>query len=146
MFDDNSRPPYFLVVDLEATCSDDGIAVPRDEMEIIEIGALMIHGRTLDSVSEFQSFVRPVRNPLLTDFCRKLTGITQSEVNAAPECKHVLGEFVEWFSKHPGFLFCSWRDSNPGSNPREIRIFRRMWFYGWFYPSWTSCLQMTASG
>ena len=38
MSKNKDRSFYYLVVDLEATCSDDG-AVPRDQMEIIEIGA-----------------------------------------------------------------------------------------------------------
>lgn len=49
---------YYLIVDLEATCSDDG-AVPREEMEIIEIGALMQSSRTFEIESEFQTFIRP---------------------------------------------------------------------------------------
>ena len=100
MHADNASPPYFLVVDLEATCSDDRVAVPRDQMEIIEIGAVMIHGRTHSALSEFQNFVRPVRNPALTEFCRELTGIAQSEVDAALGYKDVLSKFVEWFSTY----------------------------------------------
>ena len=38
---------YFLVVDLEATCSDTK-EVPRQEMEIIEIGAVMVEAKSLD--------------------------------------------------------------------------------------------------
>jgi inhibitor of KinA sporulation pathway (predicted exonuclease) len=30
------RASYFLIIDLEATCSDDGI-IPRHEMEIIDL-------------------------------------------------------------------------------------------------------------
>jgi inhibitor of KinA sporulation pathway (predicted exonuclease) len=54
---------YYLIVDVEATCSDDG-TVPRHEMEIIEIGAVMQDSRTFEIESEFQSFVCPVRRPL----------------------------------------------------------------------------------
>lgn len=106
----DNAPPYFLVIDLEATCSDDRVAVPRNEMEIIEIGAVMVHGQTLEPLSEFQSFVRPVRIPVLTEFCTELTGITQSVVDAAPGYRDVLPELVAWFSGYPGCLFCSWGD------------------------------------
>lgn len=51
---------YFLIVDLEATCSDDGI-IPSNEMEIIEIGAVMLNRATWEIDSEFQQFVQPVR-------------------------------------------------------------------------------------
>src|SRR5262245_16278615 len=36
---------YHLIVDVEATCSDDGV-VSRDEMEIIEIGAVIQSSRS----------------------------------------------------------------------------------------------------
>ena len=128
MFDDNAGPAYFLVVDLEATCSDDRIAVPRNEMEIIEIGAVMIDGLTFESLSEFQSFVRPVRNPVLTDFCRELTGIAQSEVDAAPGYSDALSEFVEWLSSYKDCLFCSWGDYDRRQFERDCE------YHGVAYP------------
>jgi inhibitor of KinA sporulation pathway (predicted exonuclease) len=42
---------YYLVVDLEATCDGAG-AMPRAEMEIIEIGAVLVHGEQLTVVEE----------------------------------------------------------------------------------------------
>lgn len=136
MFDNNARPPYFLVVDLEATCSDDRIVVPRDAMEIIEIGAVMIHGQSLEPVSEYQRFVRPVRNPILTDFCRELTGITQAEVDAAPGYKDVLSDFVDWFSDYPDCLFCSWGEYD------RIQFERDCAYHGVAYPLGTEHLNV----
>ena len=54
------QPSDYLVIDLEATC-DDGGAVPKREMEIIEIGAVLVDGSSWAPLAEFQSFVRPVR-------------------------------------------------------------------------------------
>jgi len=77
----------YLVIDLEAT-TDDGAdeerAVPRDEMETIEIGAVLVRANTLEVEAEFETFVKPVRHPVLTPFCTKLTGITQEVVSDAP--------------------------------------------------------------
>ena len=72
-----------LVIDLEATC-DDGGKVPRREMEIIEIGAVLVNGETLVPIAEFQTFVQPIRHPTLTQFCKQLTSITQAQVDSAP--------------------------------------------------------------
>lgn len=58
----------YLVLDLEATCDDVG-AVPREEMEIIEIGAALLQPSTWEITDEFNAFVRPVRHPQLTEFC-----------------------------------------------------------------------------
>lgn len=72
----------FLVVDLEATCSDDGSIAPED-MEIIEIGACWTtEGGVV--LERFQHLVRPLVRPVLTPFCKQLIGITQEEVNRAP--------------------------------------------------------------
>ena len=78
-----------LVVDLEATC--DARGFPRAERETIEIGAVLVEPVHLEVVKEFQSFVRPVRHPHLTDYCRELTGIEQHDVDAAPSFPDVSG-------------------------------------------------------
>jgi inhibitor of KinA sporulation pathway (predicted exonuclease) len=98
---------HYLVVDLEATCSDDG-SIPREEMEIIEIGAVMVSVATHQPVDELQSFVRPVRNPTLTAFCTGLTNIEQAQVDAAAPFPEVLEHFVEWARGCGEFAFCSW--------------------------------------
>ena len=100
---------HYLIVDLEATCSEDR-SVPRDEMEIIEIGAVLQDARTFEIASEFQTFVRPVRHPGLTDFCTRLTGITQADVAAAPSFGQALEAMIRWAGEFNDILFCSWGD------------------------------------
>jgi 3'-5' exoribonuclease 1 len=98
---------YYLIVDLEATCSEDS-TVPRDEMEIIEIGAVMLSARTFEVESEFQTFVRPVRHSQLTEFCRNLTGISQRDVADAPLFPEAMEAMRAWLSPFEDALFCSW--------------------------------------
>jgi inhibitor of KinA sporulation pathway (predicted exonuclease) len=100
---------YYLIVDLEATCSDDG-AVPRQEIEIIEIGAVIQSSRTFEIESEFQTFVHPVLHPQLTEFCTHLTGITQHQVAEAPHFPQALEAMKEWMYRFADALFCSWGD------------------------------------
>ena len=71
---------YWLVIDLEATTEEGGW--PVEHMEIIEIGASLVDagGHEID---HFQRFVRPLRRPMLTRFCRQLTHISQAEVDQA---------------------------------------------------------------
>jgi len=64
----------FIVLDFEATCDQGGNFKPQ---EIIEFPSVLLDGRTLQSISEFQYFVKPTVNPQLTPFCTELTGITQ---------------------------------------------------------------------
>ena len=78
---------HYLVIDLEATTddgTDDARAVPPDKMETIEIGAVLVRANTLAVEAEFQTFVRPVRHPVLTPFCTELTSITQAMLADAP--------------------------------------------------------------
>jgi len=53
-------------------------------MEIIEIGAVMVEAQGLTVIDEFQTFIKPVRYPILTEFCKSLTSITQEQVDQAP--------------------------------------------------------------
>lgn len=85
----------FLVVDLEATCSDDGSIIAED-MEIIEIGACWATESGV-VLQRFQHFVRPLQRPTLTSFCMSLTGISQQDVDQAslfPVAAQALRDFV----------------------------------------------------
>jgi len=93
---------HLLALDVEATC-DDGGAVPRQEMEIIEIGAVIANA-DCEVVDELQTFIRPVRHPRLTPFCTRLTGIRQADVDGAPLFHDAMEAFKGWFSRYPGLI------------------------------------------
>ncbi|WP_138499938.1 3'-5' exonuclease [Nostoc sp. PA-18-2419] len=98
---------YYLIVDLEATCSDSG-TVPRQEMEIIEIGAVMLNRTTWEIDSEFQQFIQPTRHLQLTTFCTELTTIRQQDIDEAPKFIEAISRFQEWINLFPNHIFCSW--------------------------------------
>ena len=100
---------YFLIIDLEATCSDKK-EIPRHEMEIIEIGAVMVEAESLNIISEFQTFIKPVRHPILTEFCLQLTSITQQQVDNAPTYEKAISNLQKWLSQYSNFIFGSWGD------------------------------------
>ncbi|TAG56450.1 MAG: exonuclease, partial [Oscillatoriales cyanobacterium] len=100
---------YYLVLDLEATCCDKG-SIARNQMEIIEIGAVMVDSTTLTIVDEFQTFVKPVRHPILTEFCTALTSIAQTEVDRAPTYPEASAMLKNWLSGYPNGVFGSWGD------------------------------------
>ncbi|MBX3188414.1 MAG: exonuclease domain-containing protein [Labilithrix sp.] len=103
--------PYWLVIDLEATCDDrDGpCLVPKHEMETIEIGAVLVDAATLETVGELGQMVRPVRHPALTEFCKALTTIRQEDVDRAPLFPEAVAS-VERLLDGRRALFCSWGD------------------------------------
>jgi inhibitor of KinA sporulation pathway (predicted exonuclease) len=104
---DLSEYKYFLIVDLEATCCDQQ-SIPREEMETIEIGAVMVDADTLSITDEYQTFIKPVRHPTLTKFCIELTSITQADVDNAPAYAAAVTTFKRWLNKYQNFVFYSW--------------------------------------
>jgi len=95
----------YTIVDLEATCWRKGSSPKR--MEIIEIGAVKLNGSTFEKLSEFSSFVKPVQEPILSDFCTELTSITQKDVDSVPAFPEVFKDFLKWIGPEPYYL-CSW--------------------------------------
>ena len=102
-------PSVLAIVDFEATCCDHH-TFPREEMEIIEIGSVAVDAGTGILLSEFCTFIRPVRNPALTGFCKSLTTIAQDDVDTAPAFAGALASFATWLSRFERPVFCSWGD------------------------------------
>jgi len=103
----DDAPTHYLVIDVEATTDENYRTVPRSQTEIIEIGAVLVDARTLSPEADFQTFVRPVRHPKLTDFCTRLTTIIQREVDCAPLFPEAIGLLTRFIGDRDA-LFCSW--------------------------------------
>ncbi len=98
-----------IIVDFEASCCDRG-SVPRNEMEIIEIGAVALDAERLEIISEFQTFIKAQRHPQLTAFCTQLTSIRQEMLDGAPLFPEANQMFKQWIDQHDAPVFCSWGD------------------------------------
>lgn len=100
----------------------------KDEMEIIEIGAVMVLNKTLEIISEFQTFVRPLRHPQLTDFCTGLTSISQTDVDLAPNFKEAMQAFQKWTDSFKRFDFCSWGNYDLNQFMQDCRFHQISFF------------------
>jgi 3'-5' exoribonuclease 1 len=100
---------HILVVDLEATCCDLQ-SIPRHQMETIEIGAVMVNTASLEIVDEFQTFIKPLRHLILTEFCLQLTSITQHQVDTAPTFPDAIKLWQPWLAQFDKTIFGSWGD------------------------------------
>nr|WP_288356165.1 exonuclease domain-containing protein [uncultured Pseudomonas sp.] len=100
---------YWLVIDLEATTEEGGW--PVEHMEIIEIGASLVDASGHE-IDHFQRFVRPLRRPKLTRFCRQLTHISQADVDGAVTLPVLWPQFERWLDPYHARLrgWCSWGD------------------------------------
>jgi inhibitor of KinA sporulation pathway (predicted exonuclease) len=133
-----NEPDHWLVIDLEATCCDAN-EFARDQMEIIEIGAVIADGQTFKAVDEFQTFVRPVRNAVLTDFCRQLTGIEQANVDAASGFAEAMSRLTEWMQTCPPAVFCSWGDYDRKQFERDCALHEVAWPFGIHHVNLKKC-------
>lgn len=103
--------PNVLIIDLEATCADDG-SIPPELMEVLEVGAVYV-SPSGDILDRFQSFVRPIERPQLTDFCKRLLPhIDQAIISASstPTWAAVSAKLTMFVQRHqqPSTWWCSY--------------------------------------
>ncbi len=96
---------HYIIYDLEATCWD---GRNKAQNETIEIGAVLVNDKK-EIVSEFVQFVKPLKNPNLSEFCKNLTSIKQSDVDNAPYFGEAIEKFKAWGDlKNEEYVLCSW--------------------------------------
>lgn len=111
-----------LIVDFEATCSKTN-EFPRDQMEIIEFPGIVVNDR-FEVVAEFESFIRPVRNPQLTAFCMELTTISQADVDTAPTFPEAAAAMAEFAAAHDVQWWGSWGGYDRNQLTRDVQFHR----------------------
>jgi len=77
----------------------------KDEYrEIIRIGAISIDLDNLQEIEALDVFVKPSVNPVLSDYCAKLTGITDKQIQAEGITLHeAVHKFVDFVGKRNTF-------------------------------------------
>jgi len=98
----------YIIYDIEATCWDG--APLADIQEVIEIGAILLNDYG-EEVGSYNRFVRPKVSPTLSPFCKRLTTITQENVDRANTFPKVIEEFQDWAEMFDeDYILCSWGD------------------------------------
>ena len=95
----------YIVYDLEMT-----VRRKKGQIaEIIEIGAAKVAIRDGEPViaESFQTFVKPVVVPRLSEDTISFTGISQDDVDGATPLPEAIRRFAEWIGPEPYFL-CAW--------------------------------------
>ncbi|RGB42842.1 ribonuclease H-like domain-containing protein [Rhizophagus diaphanus] len=92
---------YYLCFDVEATCEKGGGFDYKNE--IIEFPIILLEGNTFEIVEIFHSYVKPSVKPILSDFCKELTGISQTTIDVSPSFPEVLIKFQEFLHKYQLF-------------------------------------------
>lgn len=92
---------YICVLDFEATCWE---GERNDSIrEIIEFPSILYSvdfKNNITKIDEFDKFIKPTINPILSEFCSKLTGITQNTVDCADTFDIVYYQHHQWLQGH----------------------------------------------
>ncbi len=98
----------YIIFDLEATCWEKS-KINNLINEVIEIGAVKLDEK-LNQIDTFQTFIKPTKNPILSDFCKKLTSISQEDVDQAPYFSEAMCNFENWIinESYDSTILVSW--------------------------------------
>jgi len=87
--------PYFLVVDFEFTTHADNFGKPKGFFpEIIEVGAVELSPPDYSNGRSYESFVRPRFFPKLSEFCRGIAIIEQTDVDGGVDAVEMLEQLT----------------------------------------------------
>ncbi len=97
-------------MDIEATC---WLGKPPNGInEIIELGAVKIDGYG-EVKGYFSKLIKPLLNPKLSGFCKRLTGISQKHLDTADGFVKVIDEFQEFIEMdYEDYALYSWGNND----------------------------------
>eukprot|EP00803_Ostreobium_quekettii_P008663 evm.model.scf_1422.1 EVM.evm.TU.scf_1422.1 scf_1422:15009-22671(-) len=105
---------YLAILDFEATCHE---KTPKGfTQEIIEFPVVLVDTEAMKVADApvFHKYVRPVHNPVLSEFCTELTGIRQETVDQADTIEVVFAQFVQFLTENrlspSNTIFCTCGD------------------------------------
>ncbi len=91
---------YICILDFEATCWKNGIN--KENMEIIEFPSILykITNNKIEHIDKFHKYVKPLINPILSDFCINLTKIKQDIIDKSDTFNFVYKKHIEWLKEY----------------------------------------------
>lgn len=113
-FDDIAALPQVVLIDCEFTCWEESVRTewgdPQRPPELIEIALVEYLPQDNRVGRSFEAVVRPRINPVLSDYCVRLTHISQAEVDRAARLPEVLAGVAEWLRllKLDRLVICEW--------------------------------------
>ena len=126
------KKSYYAFFDAEYTCfmENDTFFDRAHSGELLSVG-VVICDRSFRLLRTYYSTVRPAYNAALTGYCRKLTGLTQQEIDRSPSFEAVFQEMYLLFQEYPVKEIFTWgndahtvlhdMDTNHRNVPRRFR-------------------------
>lgn len=88
-----------ILIDFEATCWEKSERNKHTYSEIIEICAIAVNS-SFEITNEFSELVKPTIEPVLSEFCIKLTGISQQDIDNSRSFNEVFRSFDDWVANY----------------------------------------------
>ncbi len=103
-------PAEIVVLDTEYTAWKGSLARdwsgPGEHREIVEIGAVLVETANFTELDTFRGLVRPLKNPKLSEYFIKLTGITQELVDRdGVDFPSAVRRFGAWSGGRPIYVW-----------------------------------------
>ena len=100
----------FIIFDTEFTSwegsMERGWSNPGEYKELVEIGAIKVSAENLSEVAEFSVLVKPIKNPILSEYFVNLTGITNERLDReGASLPEAIKKFSEFVGKLPAYSF-----------------------------------------
>lgn len=117
----NAEKTYYCFADFEFTC---GANIGINTCELLSAGAVICSSDY--TISErFYCTARPVCRPRLTKQCRKLTKLTQEEINFSPDSNDVLADLLELLEKYSIDQIWVWGNFDKPAIGSDVRNHKR---------------------
>ena len=79
---------------------------PNEFKELVQIGAIHFNTKTLKETDSLLLYLRPVKNPILSDYFTKLTHITQEDIETrGTTFGDAVDTFARWIGKTPCYAY-----------------------------------------
>ncbi len=103
-------PPKIIIFDTEFTAWEGSLgrnwSGPHEYREIIQIGAVLVETANFQELDFFNEYVKLVKNPKLSDYIVKLTGITQELIDdQGIPFAQALEKFFNWSGSYPMYTY-----------------------------------------
>ncbi len=101
-------PPEIIILDVEVTTWEGTWerrwSEPGEYKEVVQIGAIRVETNTLKEKECLSIFIKPIKNPTLSEYFINLTGITQETVDSAGlSPSEAFKKFSDWTGGLPLF-------------------------------------------
>jgi inhibitor of KinA sporulation pathway (predicted exonuclease) len=108
-----AMPPEAIIFDTEFTAWQGSMerrwSGPGEHREIVQVGAVLIDAETLQEKDSFSILIKPVHNPVLSDYLVNLTRITNERLQREGVNFHSgISKFTAFIAGRP--MFCYGRD------------------------------------